>query len=259
MPTPKEVWSTGDFSIVGNAVVIVGELLCESVELHAGARVLDVATGSGNTALSAARRACKVTGIDFVPALLERARERAAAERLNIDFQDGAAESIPFEDGSFDVVLSTFGAMFADPARATAEMLRVCRSGGKIGMANWTPEGMMGESFRLTSKFMPPPPPGFQPPTMWGSPDVVRQLFGSAVRDIRFVERKAAMRHYTPESWVEFMKKYFGPTIRAHEAAGDRAPELSAAMLEMVRRHNRSGDDTLLMYPDYVEVIAIKS
>jgi ubiquinone/menaquinone biosynthesis C-methylase UbiE len=200
-----------------------------------------------------------VTGIDFVPALLERARERAAAERLKIDFQEGAAESIPFDDGSFDVVLSTFGAMFAEPERATSEMLRMCRSGGKIGLANWTPEGLVGEWFRNTARFTPPPPAGFQPPSLWGVPGVVRQRFGTAVREVRFVERKAVMRHYTPESWVEFMKKYFGPTIRAHQSAGERAPELTAAMVDLARKHNRSGDATLLMDADYIEVIAVKA
>jgi len=256
---PQQVWATGDFSKIGTGIVIVGELLCESVEVHAGDRVLDIATGSGNTALAAARRGCQVTGLDFVPALLDRARERAAAERLKIELQEGAAESLPFEDASFDVVLSTFGAMFAEPQRTASEMLRVCRSGGKIGMANWTPEGLVGESFRITAKFTPPPPPGFQPPSLWGVPEVVKERFGAAAREVRFVERRSAMRHYTPETWVEFMKKYFGPTIRAHEQAGERAPELSAAMLDLAKRHNRSGDDTLLMYADYVEVIAIKA
>lgn len=257
--TPKQTWSTGDFSMVGTGALIVGELLCESAEVHAGDRVLDVATGSGNTALAAARRACRVTGIDFVPALLERARERAAAERLKIEFQEGAAEAIPFENASFDVVLSTFGAMFADPARATSEMLRVCRAGGKIGMASWTPEGLVGEMFRTTSQFTPSPPAGFEPPVLWGVPDVVKKRFGDVVREVRFTERKAVMRHYTPESWVEFMKKYFGPTILAHQSAGERAPELTAAMIELAKRHNRSGDATLLMDAAYLEMIAVKA
>jgi ubiquinone/menaquinone biosynthesis C-methylase UbiE len=255
----KTTWSTGDFSMVGAGIVIVGELLCESVEVHAGDRVLDVATGSGNTALSAARRGCIVSGIDFVPALLGRACERATAERLRVDFLEGAAESIPFEDSTFDVVLSTFGAMFADPSRATSEMLRVTRGGGKIAMANWTPSGLVGEWFRTTSQFTPPPPAGFEPPSSWGVPEIVRGRFGGAAREIRFIERKVVMRHHTPESWVEFMKKYFGPTIRAHESAGERAPELTAAMVELAKKHNRSGDSTLLMDADYLEVIAVKA
>jgi ubiquinone/menaquinone biosynthesis C-methylase UbiE len=254
----QAVGATGDFSIVGTAVVIVGEHLCDSIPVHAGDRVLDVATGSGNTALSAARRACKVTGVDFVPALLDRARERAAAERLKIDFREGDAEAIPVEDASFDVVLSSFGSMFAGPGRAASELLRVCRAGGKIGMANWTPTGMMGDMFRLTSSFNPPPA-GAQPPSLWGVEDVVRQRFGNAVSDLKMIPRKAIFRHFTPESWVEFMKTYFGPTIKAHQVAGDRAPELTAAMVELARKYNQSGDATLFAHADYVEVIATKA
>src|SRR5438270_3614758 len=154
----QQTWATGDFSMVGAGQVIVGEMLCEAVELHAGQDVLDVATGAGNTALAAARRGCRVTGIDFVPALLDRARERAAAERLKATFLEGDAERIPLPDSSFDAVLSTFGAMFApDPARSAAELLRVCRTGGKIGMANWTPDGMIGEMFRLVAATAPAP------------------------------------------------------------------------------------------------------
>jgi ubiquinone/menaquinone biosynthesis C-methylase UbiE len=258
MNSPQQhVWATGDFSIVGTGHLIVGELLCDSIPVHAGERVLDVATGAGNTALAAARRACKVTGVDFVPALLERARERAAAERLKIEFREGNAEAIPCEDGSFDVVLSTFGAMFAEPSRAAAELLRVCRAGGKIGMANWAPQGMIGEMFKITSSFSPPPQ-GSQPPSLWGVEEVIRQRFGDAVRELRIIPRKAIFRHYTPESWVEFMKTYFGPTIKAHQAAGARAPELTAATVELAKKHNQSGDATLFALGDYVEVIATK-
>jgi SAM-dependent methyltransferase len=259
MATPQQqIWATGDFAMVGTAIVIVGELLCDSVPVHAGDRVLDIATGSGNTALAAARRGCQTTGIDFVPALLDRARERAAAERLKIEFREGDANFIPYEDESFDVVLSTFGSMFADPTRSAAEMLRVCRSGGKIAMANWTPGGYVGEMFRLTALFAPPPP-DTQPPVLWGVPDVVRQRLGNSVTDFRFVERQLAMRHYSPESQLEFMKSYFGPTIRAFQAARERAPELAAAQLDLTRRYNKSGDETLLMYADYIEVIAVKA
>jgi ubiquinone/menaquinone biosynthesis C-methylase UbiE len=254
----QQVWATGDFSVVGTGIVIVGELLCDSIPVHAGDRVLDVATGSGNTAISAARRGCKVTGVDFVPALLERARERAHADRLKIEFSEGDAEAIPCEDGAFDVVLSTFGAMFAEPARGAAELLRVCRRGGKIGMANWTPQGMIGELFKVTSSFNPPPP-GAQPPSLWGVEEVVRQRLGSSIRDLQVIPRKVIFRHLTPESWVEFMKTYFGPTIKAHEAAGPRAPELTAAMLEVGRKYNQSGDATLFALADYVEVIGTRT
>ena len=257
--TARQTWSAGDFSMVGRGVVMVGELLCESLEVRAGNLVLDIATGSGNTALSAARRACRVTGIDLVPALLERARERAAVERFKIDFQEGAAEALPFPDESFDVVLSTFGAMFAEPQRTTAEMLRVCRRGGKIGMANWTPDGLVGEWFRTTEQFTPAPAAASEPPTLWGDREAVARRFGAAVRELRFVERKSVMRHHSPEKWVEFMKKYFGPTMAAHQAAGERAPELTAAMVELARKHNRSGDATLLMDAGYLEVIAVKA
>lgn len=255
----QSTWATGDFSMVGAGHVIVGEQLCESVGVFAGDRVLDVATGSGNTALAAARRGCVVTGIDFVPELLERGRARAEAERLRVAFKYGDAEAIPFPDRSFDVVLSTFGAMFApDPKLAAAEMLRVCRPGGRIGMANWTPEGMLGEMSRLTAVFAPLPAT-LPPPVLWGAPDVVRERFGSGVESLRIDRRRAAFRHHSPESWVEFMKTYFGPTIRAHERSGERAGDLTAAMVDVARRHNRAGNGTFLAYGDYVEVIALRT
>ncbi|MEQ1884571.1 MAG: class I SAM-dependent methyltransferase [Bryobacteraceae bacterium] len=257
-PKQQETWATGDFSMIGTGVTLVGELLCDSIPVHAGNRVLDIATGSGNTALAAARRGCRVTGADFVPALLERGRERAHAERLKIDFQEGDAEALPFPDASFDVVLSTFGAMFAAPQRATAEMLRVCRPGGKIGMANWTPEGFIAEMFRLASTYAPPPA-GAEPPVKWGIPEVVRERFGSTVSGIRFVPRHVIMRHHTPRSWVDFFKTYFGPTIRAYEAAGERAAELDAALLDLATRYNQSGDQSLFVTADYIEVIATKA
>ena len=256
-PMQQQTWATGDFAMIGTGVTLVGELLCESIPVHAGNRVLDIATGSGNTALAAARRGCRVTGVDFVPALLERGRERAAAERLSIDFEEGDAEALSLEDSSFDVVLSTFGAMFGDPVRATAEMLRVCRPGGKIGMTNWAPNGFVAEFFRLSASFAPPPP-GTDSPLKWGIPEVVHERFGNHVSQLQVIPRQVVMRHHTPESWVEFFKTYFGPTVRAFQAAGDRAPELTAGMLELARRYNQSGDESLLVPAEYIEVIATK-
>jgi SAM-dependent methyltransferase len=257
-PSQQKTWATGDFAVIGTGGTLVGELLCDSIPVHAGQSLLDVATGSGNTAIAAARRGCRVTGVDFVPALLERARERAAAERLKIDFKEGDAEALPFDDASVDNVVSTFGAMFADPKRAAAELLRVCRPGGVIAMANWTPSGFIAELFKLTSAFAPPPA-GALPPVLWGQPEVVRERLASGVSDVRFIPRKLIARHYTPETWVDFFKTYFGPTIRAMEAAGDRAPELTAAMLDLAKRFNRSGDESLFVEADYLEVIAIRA
>ena len=252
----QETWATGDFSMVGTSQVIVGELLCEAVELHAGWDVLDVATGSGNTALAAARRACRVTGIDFVPALLDRGRERATAERLTVTFLVGEADRIPFPDASFDAVLSTFGAMFApDPQLAADEMLRVCRPGGKIGMANWTPHGMIGEMFRILRAATPPA--AIEPPENWGVEAKLEERFGDRISSLLLTRRSAAFRHFTPKHWVEFMKTWFGPTIvtfRSLSPQGQHA--LTEAMLDLATRHNQSGDQTLLARGEYVEVIA---
>ena len=256
----QQTWATGDFSMVGASQVIVGEMLCEAVELHAGQDVLDVATGAGNTALAAARRGCRVTGIDFVPALLERGRERAAAERLRVSFLEGEAEKIPFPDSSFDAVLSTFGAMFApDPKLAADELLRVCRPGGKIGMANWTPQGMIGEMFRIVRAAAPPPPVKLEPPEDWGVEAKLRERFGDRISTLTVTPRWSAFRHFTPKDWVEFMKTWFGPTIVTFRALSpEQQDALTAAMLDLVTRNNQSGDQTLLARGEYIEVIARK-
>ena len=255
----QQTWATGDFSVVGGSQLIVGELLCDAAELHAGQTVLDVATGSGNTALAAARRACQVTGIDFVPALLERARERATAERLPITFLDGEVEKIPFPDASFDAVLSTFGAMFApDPQRAADELLRVCRPGGKIGMANWTPEGMIGEMFRMV-RTAAPPPVKIEPPEAWGIESELRARFGDRISSLTVVRRGALFRHFTPKYWVEFMKTWFGPTIVTFRGLSpERQEALTEAMVGLATRYNQSGDETLLARGEYLEVVAVK-
>jgi SAM-dependent methyltransferase len=177
----QAAWASGDYAAVGSRFPLIAELLCEAVDLRAGERVLDVACGNGNASLAAARRFCQVTGVDYVPALLERARERAKAEGLEATFQEADAEDLPFADASFDVVLSTCGAMFApDQEQTASELLRVCRPGGRIGMINWTPDGYVGELFRTIGRHLPPPP-GLRPPVLWGSPERLRELFGPDV------------------------------------------------------------------------------
>jgi ubiquinone/menaquinone biosynthesis C-methylase UbiE len=258
--SPQQVaWSTGDFAAVGSAHTIISEVLCDSIPVYSGDEVLDVATGSGNAALAAARRGAKVTGIDFVEALLERARERAHAERLNIDFRFGDAADIPFPDESFDVVLSTFGAMFApDPMKAASELLRVCRKGGRIGMANWKPAGFIGEMFRINSTYAPPPA-GSIPPSQWGVPEIVKERFGNRVSSLQFNQREALFRHDSPEHWVEFMKKFFGPMMRAQEAAGEKAGEFTAALVDLAKRHHEPGAKGWFARSAYIEVIAVKA
>ena len=199
----QQAWAAGDFAVVGTGQQIVGEALCEAVDLRAGSRVLDVACGAGNTALAAARRFAEVVGVDYVPALLARGRERAAAERLPVAFQEGDAEALPFPDASFDVVLSTFGVMFApDQAQAAAELLRVCRPGGTIGLANWTPEGFTGQSSAIRNRYAPPPP-GLAPPGRWGTEDGVRALLGEGVADVRAERRwmRPGRRRTRPTCW----------------------------------------------------------
>jgi len=239
--------------------MIVSELLCEAVDLRAGQRVLDVATGSGNTALAAARRWCEVTGIDYVPALLERGRERAAAERISITFQEGDAEQIPFPDSSFDAVLSTFGAMFApNQERAAQELLRVCRPGGKIGLANWTPDGFVGTYFRAIVQYAPPPP-GLTPPILWGTEERLRELFGESVASLQITRRSVVARYRSVQHWLEIFRTYFGPTLKAFEVLDAAGQEnLARDLVSVVLRFNRSGDETIVIPSDYLEVVATK-
>lgn len=256
----QEAWAAGDFSMIATQQLIVGELLCEAVDVHPRQKVLDVATGSGNTALAAARRGGEVTGIDFVPALLDRGRERAAAERLRITFQEGDAQDIPFSDGAFDIVLSTFGAMFApDQERTASELLRVCRTGGKVGMANWTPDGTIGEMFRTLARFVPPPA-GLKPPSLWGTEARLRELFGRGVSAIQATRRNTKIRHTSIERWLEFNRRYLGPNQKAFEALDASGQEaLARALTDLMRRANRSGDATLVAPSDYLEVVAVRA
>src|SRR5258706_7386907 len=254
----QQTWATGDFSMVGAAQVMVGEYLCEAARLRPGERVLDVAPGSGNTALSAARRATDVVGVDFVPALLERARERAAAERLTkrVTFEVGDTENLPFPEHSFDVVLSTFGCMFApDPQGTARELVRVCRPGGRVGFSAWTPTGMLGRVFEIHAKHVPPPP-GMPAPSMWGEEKVVRERFAEVASRFAFERRYHMFRALAPEQWFAFMRKFFGPTMVTWDALGEPGREaFSSDVLATVAEFNQSGDETLMAPGEYLESV----
>jgi SAM-dependent methyltransferase len=251
----QATWAAGDFSRVGTISVLVGERLCDTVRLHAREQVLDVATGYGNAAMAAARRRCKVTGIDFVPALLERARLCAAAEQLPVDFAEGDAQSIPFPDRSFDCVLSTFGSMFApNQEKAATELLRVCRENGRVGLACWTPDSFVGDLFRLVSKHVPPPP-GLKSPSRWGTGDGLRELFGAQVT-IEAERRSVFFRGDSPEAFTAHFRRFFGPVVKAFEAldpAGQTA--LDVELTDLLKHHNRSDDATVFMPVEYLEIV----
>lgn len=252
----QATWASGDFSIIGTTLQIVGESLCEAVDVLAGERVLDVACGNGNATLAAARRFAKVVGVDYVPALLQRGAERSAAERLGIDFVEGDAEELPFPDGAFDVVLSTFGVMFtADQERAARELVRVCRPGGKIGLANWTPEGFIGKFFKVVSRFVPPPA-GVSSPLRWGTEAGLEALFGASKRGAR-VERKHFMfRYLSPDHMIETFREFYGPTFRAFAALDpDAQRALARDLADLAQEFNRAGNGSLVVPSEYLEVV----
>jgi len=255
----QKTWTAGDFPKMGAELSIVGEVLCESVPVLAGDLVLDVGTASGNTAMAAARRRATVTGVDITHALLERARLRAAAEGLHIDFQHGDATALTFRDGSFDVVMSTFGAIFApDPEKTAAEMARVCRPDGKIAMANWTPDGMLGKLFHILARYSPP---GTQVdlPVSWGDEATLKKRLGPYVKDIRIKREVVRFRSPSPSHWVEFMRAYFGPAIQAFQHSPSEAQEaLTNEMTELMREHNCSSNGTALGESEYIDVVATR-
>jgi len=249
-------WSSGDYAVVGTTLQIVGETLCEALDLRAGQRVLDVAAGNGNASLAAARRHGDVVSTDYVPALLERGRERAAAERLAIEFRVADAEALPFADGAFDVVLSTFGVMFTpNQERAAAELLRVCRRGGRIGLANWTPDGFIGQMFRVVGKYVPPPA-GVAPAALWGTRDRLTELFGGQAVALDAQLRHFVFRYRSPAHWLEVFKVVYGPTVKAFAAlsATDQAG-LTADLLALAQRHNRAQDGSMVVPSEYLEVV----
>jgi ubiquinone/menaquinone biosynthesis C-methylase UbiE len=255
----QKTWASGNYAVIGNQLVIMGERLCEAVDVHSGQKILDVATGSGNTAISAARRYCDVTGIDYVPELIEQAKERAGAERLEITFEVGDAENLPYPDASFDVVLSTVGVMFAPDQEKTAdELLRVCKPGGKIGLANWTPDGFIGNMFRTVGKHVPPPP-GIKPPPLWGTEERLRELFGEGISSLHTTRRSYAFRALSAEHLIESFRTYYGPVHKAFESLDAAGQDAFARDLEeLLHNWNTSGDETIVAPSDYLEVVAVR-
>ena len=253
----RAAWSSGDYAVVGTTLQIVGETLAEALDLRAGQRVLDVAAGNGNATLAAARRWCEVTSTDYVPALLERGRERAAAEHhTHIDFLEADVEALPFDDASFDVVVSTFGCMFAPhPERVASEMLRVCRPGGKIGMANWTPEGFIGQLFKTIGKHVPPPA-GVTSPALWGSRPRLAELFETRASSIRAEQRQFMFRYRSPAHWLEVFKTTYGPVLKAFAALdADKQAALTEDLLALIGRFNRADDGSMVAPSDYLEIV----
>ena len=224
----QAAWSSGDYSVIGTTLQIVGEDLCEALDVRSGQRVLDVAAGNGNASLAAARRWCEVTSIDYVAALLERARERAQAERLAMTFREADAEALPFPDESFDVVLSTFGVMFTpDQERAAKELVRVCNRGGKIGLASWTPEGFIGQIFKTIGRHLPPA--GAKPPARWGTRAGIADLFEPLVFSIHTAQRHFTFRYRSPEHWLEVFRSFYGPVLKTFAALSCRRRRPSLA------------------------------
>jgi SAM-dependent methyltransferase len=253
----RGAWSTGNYAVVGTTLQIVGENLCEALDLRPGARVLDVAAGNGNATLAAARRWCEVTSTDYVPSLLEAGRRRADAEGLSVEFQEADAEALPFPDGSFDAVLSTFGVMFTpNQEKAASEMARVCKPGGKIGLANWTPGGFIGQMFKIIGKYVPPPA-GVKPPSLWGTPARLEELFGAAAA-VRTTRRHFKFCYRSPGHFIEVFRTYYGPmnkTFAALDADKDRQAAFERDLLDLIERNNGSGDETLVVPAEYLEVV----
>jgi ubiquinone/menaquinone biosynthesis C-methylase UbiE len=255
----QATWSSGDYHMIGTQIQIVSELLIEALDVRSTERVLDVATGSGNAALAAARRGCDVVGVDYVPAKLDRARRRAEAEGLQVEFIEGDAEALPFADGTFDVVSSVFGAMFApNQEQAAAELARVTRSGGRIGIVAHTPDGFIGNLFKVIGKHVPPPS-GLRSPIQWGTEHRLRELFGDSIAELRLEKRHYVFRDRSPELFVEYWRRYYGPTLKAFETVGETGREaLEADMVELIGRFNRADDGTMVVPSEYLEAVIVK-
>lgn len=249
-------WSSGDYAVVGTTLQIVGEELCEALDLRAGQKVLDVAAGNGNATLAAARRWCDVVSTDYVPSLLARGRNRAAAEGLSVTFEEADAEALSFADASFDAVVSTFGVMFTpNQDKAAAELIRVCKSGGKIGLANWTPEGFIGQLFKTLGKYLPPPA-GVKSPALWGTEARIREMFGPAAASIKAERRNFMFRYRSPEHFLEVFKNYYGPMLKAFAALDATNQQgLRNDLLALIARTNHAEDGTMVVPSEYLEIV----
>lgn len=252
-------WSSGDYAVVGTTLQIVGEQLCEAVDIRAGSKVLDVAAGNGNATLAAARRWCDVTSTDYVPALLERGRERAAAEHLPVEFREADAEALPFADASYDVVLSTFGVMFTpDQDKAASELARVCRSGGKIGLANWTPQGFIGQLFKTIGKHLPPPA-GVKSPALWGTAARLEEMFADQAAEIVAEPRMFVFRYRSPGHWLEIFRTFYGPTLKAFAALDEGGQAaLKRDLLALLGEFNHADDGTIVVHSEYLQAVITK-
>ena len=255
----QAAWSSGDYAVVGTTLQIVGEQLCEALDLRSGQKVLDVAAGNGNVTLAAARRWCDVVSSDYVPSLLERGRARAAADGLTIAFKEADAEALPFADGSFDAVVSTFGVMFTpNQDKAASELLRVCKSGGKIGLANWTPEGFIGQMFKTLGKYLPPPA-GAKSPALWGTRGRLAEMFGPAAAAIHIEPRNFYFRYRSAEHFVDLFKTYYGPMLKAFAALDETKQKgLKDDLHALITQLNKTNDGTMVVPGEYLEVVITK-
>jgi len=252
----QSAWSAGNYAVVGTTLQIVGENLCEALDLRAGSRVLDVAAGNGNATLAAARRWCDVTSTDYVGSLLEAGRARAMAEGLAVQFEEADAEALPYADASFDIVMSTFGVMFTpNQAQAASELMRVCKPGGRIGLANWTPDSFIGQVFKTIGKYIPPAA-GVRSPALWGTQARLNELFGDNARSIVAKSRDFTFRYRSPAHFVEIFRTYYGPMNKAFAALeGEKQAAFLGDLMALIDGGNRSGDATLVLPSEYLEVV----
>lgn len=256
----QAAWGTGDYAVIGITLQIVGELLAEACDLKTDERVLDVAAGNGNATLAAARRGCLVTSTDYVGSLLERGAERARAERLQVTFQTADAEALPFANESFDAAVSTFGVMFTpDHAKSAAELARVVRPGGRIGLANWTPDSLIGRMFKVLGRYVPPPA-GVQPPSLWGTEAHLRTLFGNAAAAVQATPRQFVFRYRSAAHFIDVFRTWYGPVNKAFAAQSpEKAEALAGELAELLNSLNRAGPGSLVVPSEYLEVVVARA